>query len=233
MRLDKYICDMTDYTRSTVKTILKDKRVRVNGTIVKDSGYKLKENDTVTIDDEEIKYVEYEYYLLNKPAGFLSANDDKRYPCIVDLINSKRKDLFPVGRLDLDTLGAIIITNDGILAHKLISPKYHVDKKYYVKTKEAMKENTAQIFKEPMNLGDFITEPCIFEKISDNEAYLTIHEGKFHQVKRMFQYAGSEVETLIRTDFAFLNLNGLDTGEHRHLTEEEITKLKELTDEKR
>ena len=96
-----------------------------------------------------------------------------------------------------------------------------------------MKENTAQIFKEPMNLGDFITEPCIFEKISDNEAYLTIHEGKFHQVKRMFQYAGSEVETLIRTDFAFLNLNGLDTGEYRHLTEEEITKLKELTDEKR
>ena len=109
----------------------------------------------------------------------------------------------------------------------------NVDKKYYVKTKEAMKENTAEIFSKPMNLGDFITEPCIFEKISDNEAYLTIHEGKFHQVKRMFQYAGSEVETLIRTDFAFLNLNGLDTGEYRHLTEEEITKLKKLTDEKR
>ena len=96
-----------------------------------------------------------------------------------------------------------------------------------------MKENTAEIFSKPMNLGDFITEPCIFEKISENEAYLTIHEGKFHQVKRMFQYAGSEVETLIRTDFAFLNLNGLDTGEYRHLTEEEITKLKKLTDEKR
>ena len=98
---------------------------------------------------------------------------------------------------------------------------------------EKLKENIAEIFSKPMNLGDFITEPCIFEKISDNEAYLTIHEGKFHQVKRMFQYAGSEVETLIRTDFAFLNLNGLDTGEYRHLTEEEITKLKELTDEKR
>ena len=180
------------------------------------------------MDDELITYVEYEYYLLNKPQGYLSANDDKRYPCIVDLIKSKRKDLFPVGRLDLDTLGAIIITNDGELAHRLISPKYHVDKKYYVKTEMPLKENVEEEFKKPMDLGDFITKPCIFEKISNDEAYLTIHEGKFHQVKRMFEYVGSPVSLLKRVEFAFLNVDDLEVSKYRALTKEEVLKLKEL-----
>ena len=228
MRLDKYLCDMTSYTRKSIKDILKSKRVKVNGVIVKDAAYKVLDNDKVFLDDELITYVEYEYYLLNKPQGYLSANDDKRYPCIVDLIKSKRKDLFPVGRLDLDTLGAIIITNDGELAHRLISPKYHVDKKYYVKTEMPLKENVEEEFKKPMDLGDFITKPCIFEKISNDEAYLTIHEGKFHQVKRMFEYVGSSVSLLKRVEFAFLNVDDLQVGEYRALKEDEIQKLKEL-----
>lgn len=228
MRLDKYLCDMTSYTRKSIKDVLKDKRVKVNKSIVKDAAYKVKESDLVYLDDELLKYAEYEYYLLNKPQGYLSANDDKRYPCIVDLIKSKRKDLFPVGRLDLDTLGAIIITNDGELAHRLISPKYHVDKKYYVKTDIPFKEDVEEEFKKPMNLGDFITKPCIFEKISANEAYLTIHEGKFHQVKRMFEYVGSPVVLLKRVEFAFLRVDDLNIGEYRHLSQEEINKLKEL-----
>lgn len=228
MRLDKYLCDMTSYTRKSIKDILKSKRVKVNGVIVKDAAYKVLDNDKVFLDDELITYVEYEYYLLNKPQGYLSANDDKRYPCIVDLIKSKRKDLFPVGRLDLDTLGAIIITNDGELAHRLISPKYHVDKKYYVKTEMPLKENVEEEFKKPMDLGDFITKPCIFEKISNDEAYLTIHEGKFHQVKRMFEYVGSSVSLLKRVEFAFLNVDDLEVSKYRALTKEEVLKLKEL-----
>ena len=226
MRLDKYLCDMTSYTRKSIKDILKSKRVKVNGVIVKDAAYKVLDNDKVFLDDELITYVEYEYYLLNKPQGYLSANDDKRYPCIVDLIKSKRKDLFPVGRLDLDTLGAIIITNDGELAHRLISPKYHVDKKYYVKTEMPLKENVEEEFKKPMDLGDFITKPCIFEKISNDEAYLTIHEGKFHQVKRMFEYVGSPVSLLKRVEFAFLNVDDLEVSKYRALTKEEVLKLK-------
>ena len=228
MRLDKYLCDMTSYTRKSIKDILKSKRVKVNGVIVKDAAYKVLDNDKVFLDDELITYVEYEYYLLNKPQGYLSANDDKRYPCIVDLIKSKRKDLFPVGRLDLDTLGAIIITNDGELAHRLISPKYHVDKKYYVKTEMPLKENVEEEFKKPMDLGDFITKPYIFEKISNDEAYLTIHEGKFHQVKRMFEYVGSPVSLLKRVEFAFLNVDDLEVSKYRALTKEEVLKLKEL-----
>ena len=228
MRLDKYLCDMTSYTRKSIKDILKSKRVKVNGVIVKDAAYKVLDNDKVFLDDELITYVEYEYYLLNKPQGYLSANDDKRYPCIVDLIKSKRKDLFPVGRLDLDTLGAIIITNDGELAHRLISPKYHVDKKYYVKTEMPLKENVEEEFKKPMDLGDFITKPCIFEKISNDEADLTIHEGKFHQVKRMFEYVGSPVSLLKRVEFAFLNVDDLEVSKYRALTKEEVLKLKEL-----
>ena len=228
MRLDKYLCDMTSYTRKSIKDILKSKRVKVNGVIVKDAAYKVLDNDKVFLDDELITYVEYEYYLLNKPQGYLSANDYKRYPCIVDLIKSKRKDLFPVGRLDLDTLGAIIITNDGELAHRLISPKYHVDKKYYVKTEMPLKENVEEEFKKPMDLGDFITKPCIFEKISNDEAYLTIHEGKFHQVKRMFEYVGSSVSLLKRVEFAFLNVDDLEVSKYRALTKEEVLKLKEL-----
>ena len=228
MRLDKYLCDMTSYTRKSIKDILKSKRVKVNGVIVKDAAYKVLDNDKVFLDDELITYVEYEYYLLNKPQGYLSANDDKRYPCIVDLIKSKRKDLFPVGRLDLDTLGAIIITNDGELAHRLISPKYHVDKKYYVKTEMPLKENVEEEFKKPMDLGDFITKPCIFEKISNDEAYLTIHEGKFHQVKRMFEYVGSPVSLLKRVEFSFLNVDYLEVSKYRALTKEEVLKLKEL-----
>ena len=228
MRLDKYLCDMTSYTRKSIKDILKSKRVKVNGVIVKDAAYKVLDNDKVFLDDELITYVEYEYYLLNKPQGYLSANDDKRYPCIVDLIKSKRKDLFPVGRLDLDTLGAIIITNDGELAHRLISPKYHVDKKYYVKTEMPLKENVEEEFKKPMDLGDFITKPCIFEKISNDEAYLTIHEVKFHQVKRMFEYVGSPVSLLKRVEFAFLNVDDLEVSKYRALTKEEVLKLKEL-----
>lgn len=228
MRLDKYLCDMTSYTRSSIKDILKDKRVKVNELVVKDGAYKVKDDEKVYLDDQLISYVEYEYYLLNKPQGYLSANDDKRYPCIVELIKSKRKDLFPVGRLDLDTLGAIIITNDGELSHRLISPKYHVDKKYYVQTTIPLKENVEEEFKKPMDLGDFITKPCIFERISDNEAYLTIHEGKFHQVKRMFDYVGSPVSLLKRVEFAFLNVDDLQVGEYRALKEDEIQKLKEL-----
>lgn len=225
MRLDKYLADMSFGTRNEVKDIIKKQRVKVNGIICKDPSSHIKENDLVTVDDEEVSYVTYEYYLLNKPAGYLSATEDYKYPVVTELIDSKRKDLAPVGRLDLDTEGLLLISNDGQLAHKLLSPKYHVDKKYYVEVEVPLCKEAEELFSKPMDLGDFITEECKFERLDDNHAYLTIHEGKFHQVKRMFENVGSPVTYLKRETFSFLNLEGLEIGEYRELTKEEIDKL--------
>lgn len=225
MRLDKYLADMSYGTRNEVKDIIKKQRVKVNGIVCKDSSVHVKEGDIVTVDDNPVSYVEYEYYLLNKPAGYLSATEDYKYPVVTELINSKRKDLAPIGRLDLDTEGLLLISNDGQLAHRLLSPKYHVDKKYFIETEYDIPLDAEDKFSKPMNLGDFITEECKFERIDNTHAYLTIHEGKFHQVKRMFEYVGSPVKYLRRDTFSFLNIEGLEIGEYRELTKDEVDKL--------
>ena len=226
MRLDKYLADMKIGTRSSVKEIIKKGHIRVNDKIVKSSDYKINEYDEVYLDNEKIEYVEYEYIILNKPQGYLSATEDKYDKTIMELIDSKRKDLVPVGRLDKDTEGLILITNDGQLNHKLLDPKNHVDKKYYVEVDTKIVDNASDIFKEPMNLGDFITKPAKFERIDDYHAYLTISEGKFHQVKRMFSKIGSEVIYLKRISFKNLDLGDLPIGEFRYLTDEELETLR-------
>ncbi len=226
MRLDKYLADMKIGTRSSVKEIIKKGHIRVNEKIIKSSDYKINENDEVYLDNEKIEYVEYEYIILNKPQDYLSATEDKYDKTIMELIDSKRKDLVPVGRLDKDTEGLILITNDGQLNHKLLDPKNHVDKKYYVEVDTKIVDNASDIFKEPMNLGDFITKPAKFERIDDYHAYLTISEGKFHQVKRMFSKIGSEVIYLKRISFKNLDLGDLPIGEFRYLTDEELETLR-------
>lgn len=230
MRLDKYLADMSLGTRSEVKDLIKKSRIKVNGQICKDPSLHIKDEDIVLFDEEPINYVEYEYYLLNKPAGYISAREDNRYPVVTELVISQRKDLGPVGRLDLDTEGLLLITNDGVLHHKLLAPKKHVDKKYYIETECEIPNTAEELFSRPMDLGDFITEECKFERIDNNHAYLTIHEGKFHQVKRMFEYVGSPVKYLRRESFAFLTLDGVDIGEFRLLSEEEVKRLKELVE---
>ena len=225
MRLDKYLADMSYGTRNEVKDLIKAKRVKVNDEICKDPSTHISEKDIVAVDDVKVVYAEYEYYLLNKPAGYLSATEDNKYPVVLELVHSKRKDLAPVGRLDLDSQGVLLISNDGVLAHKLLSPKYHVDKRYYVELENELPDNAEELFSKPMDLGDFITSECKFERIDSLRAYLTIHEGKFHQVKRMFENVGSPVKYLRRETFSFLNLEGLETGEYRELTKEEVDKL--------
>ncbi len=226
MRLDKYLADMKVGTRTEVKETIKKGHVKVNDEIIKKADYKINNEDIVKVDDEIVNYVEYEYIILNKPQGYLSATEDKYDKTIMELIKSKRKDLVPVGRLDKDTEGLILLTNDGQLNHKLLDPKNHVDKKYYVEVDTKIIDNAQDIFSKPMDLGDFITKPAKLEIIDDYHAYLTISEGKFHQVKRMFSKIGSEVIYLKRVSFKNLELANLQIGEYRHLTDEELYGLK-------
>ena len=226
MRLDKYLADMTYYSRSEIKKLLKEKRITVNGDSGIKADHKVDESDVICIDDEQITYEIYEYYLLNKPAGYLCTLDQS--PNVVELIDSPRRDLSPVGRLDKDTEGLILITNDGQLNHRLLAPKHHVDKTYYVETDISIPKEAVSIFSEPMTFSDFISEPALLNIVDNNKAFLTIHEGKFHQVKRMFDKVGCKVTYLKRTSFAFLELGDLETCEYRKLSEEETEKLKAL-----
>lgn len=229
MRLDKYLSDMSIGTRSQVKQIIKDGRVSINNIIIKKSDYQIKDNDLVCLDNEEIKYVEYEYYILNKPAGYLSATEDLHSKTIMELIHSKRKDLVPVGRLDKDTEGLILITNDGMLNHKLLSSKNHVEKTYYVETDIDIPSNAEDIFSKPIEFEDFTSLPAKYERITNTTCYLTICEGKYHQVKRMFKKIGCTVTYLKRVKFGSLSLNDLNIGEYRSLTEKEIEDIKKVS----
>lgn len=228
MRLDKYLADMGLGTRKEVKALIKAKRVKLNGNIILKADINVSDSDEVEFDDQIINYIEYEYILLNKPAGYVCANEDKHYPTVFELIDSTRKDLFTVGRLDKDTEGLLLITNDGTLAHRLLSPKYHVDKLYFAKLDTPLPSNAKEILEKPMDLGDFITKGANFTQLSKDSANLLIHEGKFHQVKRMFEKVGCNVIYLRRDKFAFLNLDELEVSNYRHLTSQELGELKSL-----
>lgn len=237
IRLDKYLADMQIGTRSQVKEIIRKGRVKVNNIKIMSTDAKITTEDSVRVDDVEINYAEVEYYMLNKPAGVLSAARDKKQPTVLDLIESKkRKDLFPVGRLDKDTYGLLLITNDGDLAHKLLAPKSHVDKVYYAQIDGVANEATIQAFKEGVIIEDgVITMPAELEIVgtdtvnNTSEIKLTIHEGKFHQVKRMFETQGMKVTFLKRLSMGTLVLDAsLEYGEYRALTLEEINELKGL-----
>lgn len=224
MRLDKYLSDMTDYSRNDIKKLAKDKRVTVNGITVNKSDLKVSEADVICIDDEPVEYETFEYYMLNKPAGYLCTLDYS--PNVLELIDSNRKGLSPVGRLDKDTEGLILITNDGQLNHRLLAPKHRVDKTYYVETDVEIKPEAVEIMSKPMQFEDFTSEPAKLEILDNKKAYLTIHEGKFHQVKRLFAKIGCNVTYLKRISFGPLQLGDLEIGQYRKLTKEEAASLK-------
>lgn len=235
IRLDKYLADMGIGTRQEVKRYIRQGRVLLEGVPAKRPEEKVDEaRSRVFFDGKEVAYTAFEYYMLNKPAGVISASEDAREQTVVDLIDSrKRKDLFPVGRLDRDTQGLLLITNDGELAHRLLSPKKHVDKVYYVMAEGEVTEEDAEKFLEGVNIGTEEkpewTAPADLEIIKSaevSEARLTVREGKFHQVKRMFHRVGKEVLSLKRERMGTLVLDeALGPGEYRQLTEEEIRKL--------
>lgn len=232
LRLDKYLADMGIGTRSEVKTYIKKGFIKVNNEIVKTPDCKVDHSDLVSYHDKPISYVTYEYYMLNKPAGVLSATMDKKQSTVIDLIeDAKRKDLFPVGRLDKDTEGLLLITNDGDLSHQLLSPKKKVEKVYFAKVEGKVTEEDVIKFREGLQVDEeFLAMPAKLEiLLSDeiSEIRLTIMEGKFHQVKRMFEAVGKTVVYLKRESMGPLILDkSLALGEYRPLTNEELESLK-------
>lgn len=252
MRLDKFLAEMGVGSRSQVKTEMKKGLIRVNGAICKNPEQKIDPTqDKICYGNDILQYAAYEYYILNKPAGVISATEDKREKTVIDLIDTKlRSDLFPVGRLDKDTEGLLLITNDGALAHRLLHPKKHVDKTYFARVAGIMTETEVQRFQEGLDIGDDTpTLPArlvikgIFQtsfagvlsngpesEPSDSETYseveITIHEGRFHQIKRMFEAVGSEVLYLKRLTMGPLVLpEDLQLGSYRPLTEGEKNSL--------
>ena len=232
MRLDKYLADMGVGTRSQVKEKIRKGLIQVNGQVVRTPEQKVNpQADQVSLDGKPIGYVELEYYMLNKPQGVVSAATDRHYTTVVDLIDTKsRKDLYPVGRLDIDTEGLLLITNDGDLTHRLLSPKKHVDKTYYVETDLPIPTDAGERFAAGVTLEDnTLTMPAKWELLTKNSGRLTIQEGKFHQVKRMFAALGVTVTFLKRLTMGPLQLDpALETGAVRQLTKEELQQLKEL-----
>ena len=232
IRLDKYLADMGVGTRSEVKKYVKQGKVSVDGTVVKSADIKIDiDTQQVTFQGAVIGYEEFEYYMLHKPAGVISATTDAKDKTVVDLISDKkRKDLFPVGRLDKDTEGLLIITNDGDMAHRLLAPKKHVDKVYYAKIDGKVNEDDVKAFAEGISIGQGeVAKPAKLEILKADEISeieVTIQEGKFHQVKRMFHTIGKEVLYLKRISMGNLVLDeSLPLGAYRKLTKEEVEEL--------
>lgn len=256
MRLDKFLANSGIGTRKEVKEILKNKKVSVNDIFVKDEKIQIdEEKDVVKYENKIVNYKPFVYIMMNKPAGVISATEDNHHKTVIDLLNNNYKtyDIFPVGRLDIDTEGLLLLTNDGVLSHNLLSPKKHVDKKYYVKIARPLSESDIKKLENGIKLEEnFITKNAKIEiiknnfeknsenfefienkktennvKENENLVYITISEGKFHQVKRMFKAVGNEVLYLKRLKMGNLWLDeSLELGKYRELTEEELNSLK-------
>lgn len=236
MRLDKYLADMNAGTRSALRRDIRKGLVTVDGSAVSDPAFPVSEGQEVLYDGRKIVRREYEYYLLNKPQGVISATEDPRQKTVLDLLPEiRRTDLFPVGRLDRDTTGLLLITNDGELAHRLLSPKKHVDKRYRALLDGEVTEEMIAAFRAGLPVDEGFTalpaELTAGEARSDGtaEADLVIREGKFHQVKRMFEAAGRTVLALRRLTMGPLVLPpDLPEGAFRELTADELASLKAL-----
>ncbi|HPX32467.1 MAG TPA: pseudouridine synthase [Erysipelotrichaceae bacterium] len=225
VRLDKFLADYGFGTRSEVKKLISKGKIKVDGITIKKAESKVNENSIVSIEDIDVVYREFVYYLMNKPAGYLCATKDKSQPVVLDLLEDYRKNLAIVGRLDKDSEGALLLTNDGKLNHFLLAPSNKVAKKYYVKLDSVLPENAKEILENPIKFKDFETKGSIFQQIDDCSAYLTIWEGKHHQVKRMFERIGCSVKYLKRVEFAGLNVDDLPIGQYRELTSQELEML--------
>ena len=230
MRLDKFLCETGFGTRSQVKELLKKGQVTVNGVAAKKPEQKIDEHkDRITCQGKMASYEKYVYYMLHKPAGVVSATEDKREKTVLDLLKSedRRDGIFPVGRLDKDTEGFLLLTDDGDLAHRLLSPRKHVDKTYYAKIAGSVTEAHIERFREGLDIGDEKkTLPAMLEILASepeiSEIRITIHEGRFHQVKRMFEVVGCKVIYLKRLSMGAVALDEtLAPGDYRPLNEKE------------
>ncbi|WP_313164889.1 pseudouridine synthase [Sedimentibacter sp.] len=235
LRIDKFLSNIGIGSRKQIKQDAKKGHIKINDEVVKDSS-KIVDTDTdqVKYKNEIVKYVQYIYLMMNKPSGVVSATEDNFDKTVIDLLSGDDKiyNPFPVGRLDKDTDGLLLITNDGQLAHDLLSPRKHVDKTYYAEVEEEITEKDVKAFAEGVILTNenYKTLPAklqIIESGYPSFCYVTIKEGKFHQVKRMFNAVNNEVIYLKRLSMGTLRLDeGLQSGEYRHLTDDEVEQLK-------
>lgn len=230
MRLDKFLANNNIGTRTEVKKLVKAGRVKVGDIVAKDSGMIIDENnDCITVDGKPIIYEAFYYIMLNKPSGFVCSAHEKGENSILQLIHEDyRNKLYPVGRLDKDTTGLVVLTNDGAMTHELLSPVKHVDKMYYVTLLKPLKSGDKEKFESGLDIGDDKpTKPAKLVPISDNICNVIIHEGRFHQIKRMFEALDNEVVALKRLKMKNLELDeSLGLGEYRRLTKAEIEDLK-------
>ena len=235
MRVDKLLSNVGVASRAELKKYCKQGLISVNGKVINNPGVQVdSENDDVRFNGEKIVYREFVYIMLNKPDGYISATYDKCDPIVLDLIDQSYLvfEPFPVGRLDKDTEGLLVLTNDGQLAHRVLSPKKHVPKTYYAKIQGKVTEEDILAFEKGVILDDgYETMPSqlkILKSDDMSEIELTIHEGKFHQVKRMFESVGKKVVYLKRLSMGKLKLDeSLKLGEYRELTEEEVKLIEE------
>ena len=238
MRIDKYLADCGIGTRSEVKKYIKAKQITINGEVVAKPDQKIDENnDVVCFKGKPISYEKYVYYLLHKPSGCVTAKQDNVHRTVMEYFpeDIRAKDIAPVGRLDLDTEGLLLFTNDGPLTHHLLSPTHHIPKTYYAVLDKEVPESAIELFKNGVDIGDdkpTLPAELVILPVSVNEAgdkvysaELTIHEGRFHQVKRMFEAVGCTVIYLKRLSMGSLILGKLEKGEYRKLTEEEVQAL--------
>ncbi len=230
MRLDKFLVACEVGTRSEVKNIIKKGQITIDGTICKNADYKFdEENCIVCFQGKPLTYQAFQYFMLNKPGDVVSATQDNYDKTVLDLLKDvRKKDLFPVGRLDKDTEGLLIITNDGALAHSLLSPKKHVDKTYLAEIEHALTAEDICALEEGVDIGEEKpTLPARVKVLDDTHIHLTIHEGKFHQVKRMLHAVKNQVLSLKRISFGSILLDEtLAPGAFRELTLQELNALK-------
>ncbi|ADL51123.1 pseudouridine synthase [Clostridium cellulovorans] len=234
-RLDKVLANLGYGTRKEVKVLVKKGAVEINGVQAKNSDVKVDTNeDIIKVNGETINYRKFIYLMMNKPAGVVSATFDNYDETVIDLLDPEEQifEPFPVGRLDKDTVGLLLLTNDGELNHKLISPKYHVDKVYYAEIDKPVDDKDVKCFEKGIVLDDgYKTMPGKLEILKatehGSEVYVTIQEGKFHQVKRMFESLGKKVVFLKRISFGGIILDeDLEEGQYREISEDELLVLK-------
>ena len=238
MRLDKYLAESGLGSRDAVKKMIRSGRVAVEGVSRALPETKVEEGTTVLLDGKPVVYSEFQYFLMHKPAGFLTARTDSDAPVVMELFQTPenrerlggiriRPDVAPVGRLDKDTEGLLLLTNDGALAHRMLSPKNEVPKTYFLKTETPIPEGAPAILSEPVTFSDFTSRPALLEILTEKEARITVTEGKFHEVKRLMHHVGADVVCLRRESFGPLKLGDLPKGAVRPLSEEEARKLRE------
>lgn len=228
-RIDKIISAQTEYSRKDVKKLVLQKRVKLNGEVVLKSDVKIdKSNDIITIDGKEINVVENVYLILNKPEGYISATEDRTQKTVLDLIDEKysHRELFPAGRLDKDTTGMMIITDDGMFAHNILAPKKHISKTYEVEIDIPVTKDMAKGFETGIELNDGVCKKASLEITGEYTAIVILTEGRYHQIKRMFGCFGAKVTKLHRVAMGQLKLpKDLKEGESRELLKEEIDLL--------